>query len=286
MTELRAPELRACVIGHPIGHSRSPLIHKYWLAVHGISGDYTRVDVPPEDIERFFDEFPQSGLVGGNVTIPHKEIAFRKVVEADPVARVLGAVNTIWVKDGKLPGASTDVHGFIANLNRSQPGWDGRTKTAVMIGAGGASRAIAYGLLEKKVQNVIVANRTFERAKEVSAHFDNRLVPVALSNVAPHLREADLVINATSLGMTGQPPLDLDLSPLKKSAIVYDVVYAPLETELLKAAKARGNPVVDGLGMLVHQAAPAFERWFGVRPEVTPELRALVAADLAREAKR
>jgi shikimate dehydrogenase len=286
MSELRAPELRACVIGHPLAHSRSPLIHKYWLAVHKIKGDYTRVDVPPADIERFFDEFPQSGFVGGNVTIPHKEVAFRKVIEVDPVARVLGAVNTIWVKDGKLYGASTDVHGFIANLNRSQPGWEGKTKTAVMIGAGGASRAIAYGLLEKKVRNIVVANRTVERAQEVAAHFDKRLVPVALSNVAPHLREADLVINATSLGMSGQPPLDLDLSSLKKSAIVYDVVYAPLETELLKKAKARGNPVVDGLGMLLHQAAPAFERWFGVRPEVTPELRALVAADLALEARR
>jgi shikimate dehydrogenase len=279
-------ELRACVIGHPIAHSRSPLIHKYWLAVHGIKGDYTRVDVPPEKIERFFDDFPASGYVGGNVTIPHKEIAFRKVIEADPVARVLGAVNTIWNKDGKLYGASTDVHGFIANLNRSQPGWDKQTRTAVVIGAGGATRAIACGLIDKKVPNIVVANRTLERAKDLAGHFGGKLTPVALSNLAPHLGEADLLVNATSLGMTGQPPLMLDLSPLKRSAIVYDIVYAPLETELLKTARARGNPVVDGLGMLLHQAAPAFERWFGVRPEVTPELRALVAADLAREARR
>jgi shikimate dehydrogenase len=279
-------ELRACVIGHPIAHSRSPLIHKYWLAVHGIAGDYTRVDVPPEKIERFFDDFPKSGYVGGNVTIPHKEVAFRKVVEADPVARVLGAVNTIWHKDGKLYGASTDVHGFIANLNRSQPGWEKQVKTAVIIGAGGATRAIAYGLIEKKIPNIVVANRTLARAQDLAAHFKGKLVPVALSNLMPHLHEADLLVNATSLGMTGQPPLALDLSPLKKSTIVYDIVYAPLETELLKAARARGNPVVDGLGMLLHQAAPAFERWFGVRPEVTPELRALVASDLAREAKR
>jgi shikimate dehydrogenase len=279
-------ELRACVIGHPVAHSRSPLIHKYWLAVHGIAGDYTRVDVPPEKIERFFDDFPKSGYVGGNVTIPYKEIAFRKVVEADPVARALGAVNTIWHKDGKLYGASTDVHGFIANLNRSQPGWEKQAKMAVVIGAGGATRAIAYGLIEKKIPNIVVANRTRARAQDLAAHFEGKLVPVALSNLMPYLREADLLVNATSLGMTGQPPLALDLSPLKKSAIVYDIVYAPLETELLKAARARGNPVVDGLGMLLHQAAPAFERWFGVRPEVTPELRALVAADLAREAKR
>ncbi len=279
-------KLRACVIGHPVAHSRSPLIHKYWLAVHGIAGDYTRVDVPPEKIERFFDDFPKSGYVGGNVTIPHKEVAFRKVVEADPVARALGAVNTIWHKDGKLYGASTDVYGFIANLNRSQPGWEKQAKTAVIIGAGGATRAIAYGLIEKKIPNIVVANRTRARAQDLAAHFEGKLVPVALSNLMPHLREADLLVNATSLGMTGQPPLMLDLSPLKKSAIVYDIVYAPLETELLKAARARGNPVVDGLGMLLHQAAPAFERWFGVRPEVTPELRALVASDLARKAKR
>lgn len=279
-------EIRACVIGHPVAHSRSPLIHKYWLAVHGIKGDFTREDVAPENIESFLDGFPNGPFAGASVTVPHKEIAFRKVAEMDPVAHALGAVNTLWHENGKLYGASSDVHGFLANLGRSQPGWEKRTKTAVVIGAGGASRAVAYGLFERKVPNVIVANRTPKRAEELAAHFKQRLVPAPLSDLPAHLRNADLVVNATSLGMSGQPPLALDLAPLKQTAIVYDIVYAPLETELLAAARARGNPVVDGLGMLLHQAAPAFERWFGVRPEVTPELRALVASDLAREARK
>jgi shikimate dehydrogenase len=277
-------ELKVCVIGHPVAHSRSPLIHKYWLAVHHIKADYTRVDIPPEEIESFLDNFPRGPYIGANVTVPHKEIAFRKVFEADPVAKALGAVNTLWLQDGKIHGGSTDVHGFIANLNRSQPKWDSQLKTALVIGAGGAARAVIYGLLERKVQNIVVANRTIARARELAAHFQNRITTSTLGNLRIHMREADLLVNTTSLGMKGQPPLEIDLDPLKKSAIVYDIVYAPLETELLKAARERGNPVVDGLGMLLHQAAPAFERWFGVRPEVTPELRALVAADLARDA--
>ena len=284
MSAIKACVTKACVIGHPVAHSRSPLIHKYWLAVHHIKADYTRVDVAPEDIESFFDKFASGPYIGASVTVPHKEIAFRKVFEADAVAKALGAVNTLWHKDGRLYGASTDVHGFIANLNRSQPRWQSQVETALVIGAGGAARAVVYGLLERKVQNIVVANRTVTRARELAAHFQNRITPSALGNLRLHLREADLLVNTTSLGMKGQPPLEIDLDPLKQSAIVCDIVYAPLETDLLKAARLRGNPVVDGLGMLLHQAAPAFERWFGVRPEVTPELRALVAADLARDA--
>lgn len=276
--------IKACVIGHPIAHSRSPLIHKYWLAVHHIKADYTRVDVPPQEIRSFLDGFAAGPYIGASVTVPHKEIAFRKVVKADAVAQALGAVNTLWHKDGKLYGGSTDVHGFLANLNRSQPRWESQTRTALVIGAGGAARAVVYGLLERNVQNIVIANRTISRARDLAAHFQDKITPSTLGNLRIHLREADLLVNTTSLGMKGQPPLEIDLGPLKKSATVYDIVYAPLETELLKAARARGNPVVDGLGMLLHQAAPAFERWFGVRPEVTPELRALVAADLARDA--
>ncbi len=277
-------EIKACVIGHPVAHSRSPLIHKYWLALHHIKADYTRVNVPLEEIEAFLDGFANGPYIGASVTVPHKELAFRKVAEADAVAKSLGAVNTLWHKDGKLYGASTDVHGFLANLNRSQPKWESQTRTALVIGAGGAARAVVYGLLERKVQNIVIANRTISRARDLATHFQDKITPSTLTNLRIHLREADLLVNTTSLGMKGQPPLEIDLGPLKKSAIVYDIVYAPLETELLKAARARGNPVVDGLGMLLHQAAPAFERWFGVRPEVTPELRALVAADLARDA--
>lgn len=278
-------EIRACVIGHPIAHSRSPLIHKYWLAVHHIKGDYTREDVPPEKIEAFLDGFANGPYIGASVTVPHKEIAFRKMDEAAPVAHALGAVNTIWHKNGKLFGTSTDVHGFLANLGRSQTSWETRTKTAVIIGAGGAARSVAYGLIERKIPNIIVVNRTLSRAEDLAVHFKNKIKPAAMADLPAHLKNADLLVNTTSLGMTGQPPLAIDLSPLKKSAIVYDIVYAPLETELLAQARARGNPIVDGLGMLLHQAAPAFERWFGVRPEVTSELRSLVISDLAREAK-
>lgn len=277
---------RACVIGHPVAHSRSPLIHQYWLAVHGIEGDYTREDVPPAAIDDFFDNFPHGPYVGASVTVPHKEAAFRKVVEMDPVARALGAVNTIWHDNGRLFGASTDVHGFLANLRRSQPDWEARTRTALVIGAGGAARAVVYGLLERRISSIVVVNRTLPRAVALARHFGDRPAAATLADLALQLPKADLVVNATSLGMKGQPPLEIDLAALKPTAIVYDIVYAPLETGLLAAARARGNPVVDGLGMLLHQAAPAFERWFGVRPEVTPELRALVASDLAREAPR
>jgi shikimate dehydrogenase len=276
---------RACVIGHPIAHSRSPLIHKYWLAVHRIEGDFTREDVPPQNAEAFFDGFASGPYIGASITVPHKETAFRKIDQPDAIARTLGAVNAVWVENGKLFGTSTDVYGFLANLGRSQPNWESNTKTALIIGAGGASRAVVYGLIERKIPNIIVANRTKARAIELAAHFGGKLTAISMSAIPAHLAEADLVVNTTSLGMKGQPPLEVDLAPLKKSAIVYDIVYAPLETELLKSARARGNPVVDGLGMLLHQAAPAFERWFGVRPEVTSELRALVASDLARESK-
>ncbi len=235
-------KILACVIGHPVAHSRSPLIHKYWLAVHGIKGDFVREDVSPDNIAAFLDGFPNGPYIGASVTVPHKEIAFRKLAEADPVARRARRGERRWHKDGRLYGANTDVHGFLANLNRSQPNWDAQTTTALVIGAGGAARAVIYGLLERNVPNVIVANRTLARAKELAAHFGEKVMPLTLRNLSLHLREADLLVNTTSLGMKGQPPLGIDLSPLKKSAIVYDIVYAPLETELLKAARARGNP--------------------------------------------
>jgi shikimate dehydrogenase len=275
--------LRACVIGHPVAHSRSPLVHNYWLSVHGIAGEYVREDVSPAKIEAFLKAFPRSGYVGGNVTVPHKEIAFAAVSECDAVAKALGAVNTLWLENGKLFGANTDVYGFLAHLDESAPRWLERTKTALVLGAGGSARAAVHGLLERSVGNILVANRTLARAEQVSAHFGKRIAPIAMSDIPSRLTEADLVINTTTLGMRGEPPLDIDLAALKRGAIVYDFVYAPLETPLLAQARTRGHAAVDGLGMLLHQAVPAFERWFGVRPKVTPELRDLVVADLARE---
>jgi len=259
------------------------MIHNYWLAQHGIAGEYVREDVPPRLIETFLKTFPQSGYAGGNVTVPHKEIAFALAAARDPVAEALGAVNTLWHEKGKLLGANTDVHGLLAHLDETAPGWPARTKTAIILGAGGSARAAVYGLLQRGVASILIANRTPARAEELAARFGKRVSPVALNKIAASLVEVDLLVNATSLGMRGQPQLTLDLTPLKRDAVVYDFVYSPLETALLAAARRRGHMVVDGLGMLLHQAVPAFERWFGVRPQVTPELRALVTADLKRE---
>jgi shikimate dehydrogenase len=275
--------LRACIIGHPVAHSRSPLIHNYWLSKHGIAGEYVREDVSPAAIDAFLKAFPQSGYIGGNVTVPHKEIAFAAAGSRDAVAEALGAVNTLWHENGKLFGANTDVYGLLANLDESAPQWSTRTKIALVLGAGGSARAAIYGLLERSVGNILVANRTPARAEQLAAHFGKRITSIALSDIPSRLADADLLINTTTLGMKSQPPLEIDLAALKQGAIVYDFVYAPLETPLLARARARGHPAVDGLGMLLHQAMPAFERWFGVRPNVTPELRALVVADLVRE---
>lgn len=272
---------RAAIIGHPVAHSRSPLIHGYWLKQHGIDGDYGRLDVAPEAIEAFLSDFAASGLVGANVTVPHKEAAFRAARERDPVAQALGAVNTLWLENGTLHGANTDVHGFLANLDAAEPEWARALGEAVVLGAGGAARAVVYGLLSRGVDRVVVANRTLARAEALRQQFGARVLPLDWRDLAGRLNGCRLLVNTTSLGMKGQPPLDVDLSALSPDALVSDIVYVPLETPLLKAAKARGLKTVDGLGMLLHQAVPGFERWFGVRPEVTPELRALAVADLA-----
>ena len=272
---------RAAVIGHPVAHSRSPLIHGHWLRQHGIDGEYGLRDVVPEAIEAFLADFAASGLVGANVTVPHKEAAFRAAREREPVAQALGAVNTLWLEDGVLHGANTDVHGFLANLDAAEPEWARALGEAVVLGAGGAARAVVYGLISRGLDRVVVANRTFARAEALRQQFGPRVLAVDWRDLPGRLNGCRLLVNTTSLGMKGQPPLDLDLSALSPDALVSDIVYVPLETPLIKAAKARGLATVDGLGMLLHQAVPGFERWFGVRPEVTPELRALVIADLA-----
>ena len=270
---------RACVIGHPVAHSRSPAIHKYWLAEHGIAGDYGREDVAPENIAAVLAGFADSGYVGANVTVPHKEAAFA-AAKADAVAHELGAVNTLWLEGRQLLGTNTDVYGFLANLDEVQPGWDKRTRVAVVLGAGGAARAILYGLHDRGVERIVLVNRTPARAQALAAQFGAHVRPRGFDKLDAALADADLLINATSLGMQGAPPLDIDTGTLKPGAVVYDIVYVPLETALLKAARARGHSVVDGLGMLLHQAAPAFERFFGARPRVTPALRRHVLADM------
>jgi shikimate dehydrogenase len=273
---------RACVIGHPVAHSRSPLIHRHWLEAYGIDGDYLREDVTPEAIDRFLDRFGDR-YVGANVTIPHKEAAFRKLKQPDAVATALGAANTLWFENGALCGSNTDVYGFLAHLDESLPGWDRRTENALVFGAGGAARAIVYALVKRKIGRIVIANRTRTRAEALARHFGTMCAVSDWASVPAQLAEADLLVNATSLGMKGQPPLALDLTPLKKTAAVCDIIYVPLTTGLLAAARAHGHSTVDGLGMLLHQAVPGFARWFGVRPEVTSKLRALLLADLGEK---
>lgn len=275
---------RAFVVGYPISHSRSPLIHGFWLRELGIQGSYQRVAVEPGDFETFVTTLAEQGFVGGNVTVPHKEAAFRLATVDDPVARDLEAANTLWFEGAKLKGMNTDVAGFLANLDQEAPGWSEGMKQAVILGAGGASRAILYGLLQRGPERIALVNRTLERAQALAHHFGPKVTALSWDRAAAALEGADLLVNTTSLGMKGQPPLDLDLTRLPKAALVTDIVYVPLETPLLAAARRLGLATVDGLGMLLHQAVPGFERWFGARPEVTPQLRALVLADIEAKA--
>ncbi len=268
--------LRAGVVGHPVKHSRSPIIHGYWLEQFGINGRYDRYDVKPEDFSHFVKTLSEQGLQGVNVTIPHKEAAFLALDEATDRARRLKAANTLWFENGKLWGDNTDSIGFLANLDQGHPGWDINAKSALILGAGGAARAIIAGLQERNIEKITIVNRTRERAEELALMSGGQVAVAEWSKLSFQLESADLVVNTTSLGMTGQPDLDLSLDPLGKNALVTDIVYVPLETNLLKQARLRGNPVVDGLGMLLHQAVPGFEHWFGKRPVVTDALRHLV----------
>ena len=268
--------LRAGVVGHPVKHSRSPIIHGYWLEQFGINGRYDRYDVKPEDFSHFVKTLSEQGLQGVNVTIPHKEAAFLALDEATERARRLKAANTLWFENGKLWGDNTDSIGFLANLDQGHPGWDINAKSALILGAGGAARAIIAGLQERNIEKITIVNRTRERAEELALMSGGQVAVAEWSKLSFQLESADLVVNTTSLGMSGQPDLDLSLDPLGKNALVTDIVYVPLETNLLKQARLRGNPVVDGLGMLLHQAVPGFEHWFGNRPVVTDALRHLV----------
>ncbi|MBL8383424.1 MAG: shikimate dehydrogenase [Burkholderiales bacterium] len=276
---------RACVMGHPVAHSRSPLIHGYWLEQLGIAGAYDRMDLTPEAFPAFIAGFGRNGYVGGNVTVPHKEAAFRGVARRDAAAEAVGAVNTIWLEDGVLVGGNSDVHGFLANLDEAAPGWDVPGARVVVLGAGGSARAITYAFRTRGV-DVALVNRTAARAQELAARFAPGVRAHAWAELPALLGAADVLVNCTSCGMTGKPPLEVDLAPLKGSAVVYDIVYVPLETPLLAQARRRGHRTVDGLGMLLHQAGYGFEKWFGARTRVTPELRALIEADLRAAAAR
>ncbi len=275
--------IRSCVIGWPISHSRSPIIHGYWLRKYGIAGSYMRQPVAPEALANFLSELGASGFAGCNVTLPHKEAAFALVTRADESTERLGAVNTIYLRDGRTLGTNTDGEGFINSLKQSVPGLSLGGTRAMMLGAGGASLAVVNALLEQGVEELVVANRTLERTEQLRRRFGTRVKPLAWERAGDQLGDCSLLVNTTSLGMKGQPDLQLDLSRLAVDTVVADIVYTPLRTQLLSDAASRGNQVVEGLGMLLHQAVRGFSLWFGVTPEVTPELHDLVARDIDPE---
>lgn len=264
--------IRAGVIGHPVAHSKSPKLHGYWLREYGIEGEYKAYDVAPEDLASFIKSMPAQGFAGANVTVPHKEAAMALMDELDALAQDVGAVNTIVVRAGRLVGSNTDVAGFYENVKPHLTG----TEKAFILGAGGAARAVAVALRKLGFKRVLVANRTFDKAAELADRHGMQIVEWDKKDGS--LKDVDLLINTTSLGLTGKPPLEIDLSALPVGALVTDIVYSPLMTPLLLNAKARGNAIVDGLGMLLHQAVPGFEAWFGKKPEITDALRAHMLA--------
>ncbi|MDG4574719.1 MAG: shikimate dehydrogenase [Defluviicoccus sp.] len=264
----------AGVIGWPVAHSLSPRLHGFWLRHYGIDGAYIPLPVAPQDLEAVVKALPKLGFVGANVTIPHKETVIAHLDHVAPLAQKVGAVNTLIVgDDGKISGLSTDGFGFLASLSASQPGWQAAAGAAVVIGAGGAARAIVQALIEAGVPEIRLVNRTARRARVLADHLGGPITLIDWQDRAAALESSNLLVNATSLGMRGEPPLALALDALPREAVVADIVYVPLLTELLASAAARGNRVVDGLGMLLHQARPAFAAWFGIEPEVTAELK-------------
>lgn len=276
------PSLRiAGVIGWPVAHSRSPLLHRYWLERHGIAGAYLPFPVAPGRLEAALRGLAALGMAGCNVTVPHKEEAAAIVDSCDAAAQRLGAVNLITVRpDGSLHGANTDGFGFLENLRERLPFWRAACGPTVVVGAGGAARSVVAALIDAGASEIRLLNRHRERAERLAADLGGPIVPCDWERRAATLEGAALLVNATSAGMSGRPALDLKLTALPASAAVCDIVYTPLQTPLLRDAAARGMASVDGLGMLLHQARPSFAAWFGVMPEVTPELRARVQASL------
>lgn len=269
---------RVVVVGWPVGHSRSPLIHRTWLKRYGVKGSYERLALAPEDVDVFFASLAAGGLAGCNVTVPHKERAAQLVDRLTDRAKRLGAVNTIWIEEGRTVGDNTDGEGFLANLDQTVPGWaPASAGRALVVGAGGAARAIVGALADHpSIAHVAVVNRTVARAEALAELFGGPVEPGGLADFKSHLPDADLIVNTTTLGLAGQESRVLDLGAGRPDAVAADIVYTPIWTPFLVQAKARGMTTVSGLGMLLHQAVPGFERWFGVRPEVDAAVRAAV----------
>lgn len=271
----------AGVMGWPIAHSRSPVIHGHWIEQLGLRGAYVPLAVNPVNLPDALKGLSALGFAGCNLTLPHKVDALNSVHALDPVAQQIGAVNTVIVQaDGSLRGTNTDAFGYIQSLREAQPHWRADSGPAVVLGAGGAARAIVWALADAGVKEIRLFNRSPDKARDMAAQFGSPVKALAWEQRHDALADAGLLVNTTTQGMQGQPPLDIDLSALPQAALVSDIVYTPLQTDLLLRAKLRGNPVVNGLGMLLHQARPGFEAWFGVMPEVTPALWQKVLATL------
>ncbi|SCX35765.1 shikimate dehydrogenase [Agrobacterium rosae] len=276
--------INAFVTGYPIKHSRSPLIHGHWLKTFEIDGSYKAVEVAPEKFEKFITELKSdsgSSFVGGNVTIPHKESAYRFADRPDDLAQELGAVNTLWLEDGLVHASNTDGYGFVSNLDAAHPGWD-ETDRAVVLGAGGASRAVIQALRDRGISEIHVVNRTVARAKELRDRFGIHVFAHPMEALQEVSSGAGLFVNTTSLGMDGSAVPDIDFSRLSNGAVVTDIVYVPLKTPILSMAERQGFSIVDGLGMLLHQAKPGFEKWFGKAPNVDEALRSLIIKDMEK----
>jgi shikimate dehydrogenase len=271
---------RAFVIGHPVAHSRSPMIHRYWLEHYQIEGSYEAIDVAPDKLGDIFAELRNGTFVGGNVTLPLKEGAYALVDERDDLAEEIGAVNTLLAEGEQVRGFNTDYQGFLGNLDQEAPGWDKDLRGVIVLGAGGAARAVLVALKSRAVKEIHLLNRTIGKAEELAVDLGGPILCGGLDEFDRVARQADLVVNTSAVGMKGTRFSDFDLKKLGNKTLVADIVYTPLETPLLAEARALGLRTVDGLGMLLHQAVPGFEMWFGKRPEVTPELRQLIEATL------
>lgn len=275
MTEQKIP--LAGVIGYPIAHSKSPQLHGHWLRKYSIKGHYIPMDVAPEDLESTIKMLPKIGFVGLNVTIPHKEAVMDIADLVTDRAKLIGAANTlIFRKDGKIHADNTDGYGFMQNLLQSAPRWDPRAGPAMVLGAGGAARAVLASFIDIGVPEILLTNRTRERAEQLKNDFGDKVTVIDWVQAGNAMEGVNAVVNTTSLGMIGKPAMRVPLDALAPGMLVSDLVYAPLQTKLLRAATEAGATAVDGLGMLLHQAAPGFERWFKVKPDVDDELRAVV----------
>lgn len=268
--------IKAGVIGHPIRHSKSPIIHNHWIGEYGLEGEYKAIDIAPENLRAGVQALIEEGYAGFNVTIPHKQEIFKLCAEVDDTARAIGAVNTVVIRDGQLSGTNTDAFGFIENVKREAFGVDFAHRPCIVLGAGGAARAIIHGLIEAGAEKIIVTNRTIEKAREIAAYNKDVIDVAPWERRNEILDGAGFLVNTTALGMSGKDALSIDLAALPSDATVSDIVYAPLMTGLLSQAQHGGRQIVTGIGMLLHQARPAFEKWFGVLPDVTAELEAKV----------